>query len=251
LVRRGLAATRTAAQRAISESRVVVDGIPVAKAATMVDPQTPLRMVTSGQEWASRGALKLLAALRTFAVDVAGRDALDVGASTGGFTDVLLRNGAASVTAVDVGYGQLAWRLREDPRVRVFDRVNFRTAEIAALGAPFGVVAVDVSFISVALLARSLADAGAGGTDYLVLVKPQFEAGRSQVGRGGIVRDPAVHAAAIRSAAGALTRCGLAPRGVCRSPIEGAKGNAEFFLHLQPGEAGALSDESIGRAVGS
>jgi 23S rRNA (cytidine1920-2'-O)/16S rRNA (cytidine1409-2'-O)-methyltransferase len=246
-----MVASRSAAQRAIAESRVVVDGMPAAKSATLVDQQSSLRLVTVGEDWAGRGAFKLLGAVDAFDVDIAGRDALDVGASTGGFTDVLLRRGAASVAAVDVGYGQLAWRLQEDPRVRVFDRVNFRTADLAALGAPFDVVVVDVSFISVALLAGQLAAAGTTGTDYVVLVKPQFEVGRTQVGRGGIVRDPAVRAAAIRSAAGALSNAGLAARNLCPSPIEGAKGNVEFFLHLRPGEGPGLDDDSIARAVAS
>lgn len=250
-MRRGLVPSRTAAQRAIHESRVVVDGIPTPKPATLVHEQTRLQLASLDEPWAGRGALKLIGALDTFEVAVADRPALDVGASTGGFTDVLLRRGAAAVTAVDVGYGQLVWRLRVDPRVTVFDRVNFRTADPAVLGAPFGVIVVDVSFISVGLLAEPLAAAGAKDTDYIVLVKPQFEAGRGQVGRGGIVRDPSVHAQAIRTVAEALRLAGLAPQGVCRSAIDGTGGNSEFFLHLRPGRGAGVGEEAISQVVGA
>jgi 23S rRNA (cytidine1920-2'-O)/16S rRNA (cytidine1409-2'-O)-methyltransferase len=189
------------------------------------------------------------AALDHFGISVAARRALDVGASTGGFTDVLLHRGAESVTALDVGYGQLVWRLRTDPRVTVVDRTNFRTADIAALDAPFDVIVVDVSFISVGLLAAQLRAAGGPGTDYVVLVKPQFEVGREQVGGGGIVTDPALRGGAIRSVAAALADEGLGPLGVCRSPIEGSKGNVEFFLHLAHGAAGALDPDSIREVI--
>jgi 23S rRNA (cytidine1920-2'-O)/16S rRNA (cytidine1409-2'-O)-methyltransferase len=244
-----MAPSRAAARRAIEESRVMVVGIPTPKPATLVDDRARVQIVAVEPDWASRAGLKLSGALDAFGVEVAGRSALDVGASTGGFTDVMLRRGAVCVTAVDVGYGQLVWRLRTDPRVRVFDRTNFRTVDPADLGAPFGVVAVDVSFISVSLLAGSLSAAGATGTDYLVLVKPQFEAGRASVGKGGIVRDPAAHAAAIRAAADALHSAGLAPLGVCRSPVPGTKGNAEFFLHLQLGQGPHLPEALIEQVV--
>lgn len=224
---------------------MVVDGIPAPKPATMVDDAASLRVRGDGPDWASRAGSKLDGAIDVFGVEIAGRAALDVGASTGGFTDVLLRRGAASVAAVDVGYGQLLWRLRTDPRVRVWDRTNFRTAEPAALGAPFDVVVVDVSFISVALLAAPLAASGRPGTDYLVLVKPQFEAGRDNVGSGGIVRDPLVRATAVRTVADALGAAGITARGVCRSAILGSKGNVEFFLHLRPGRAPGLADAAI------
>jgi len=240
--------SRTAAQRAIEAARVVVDGIPVPKPATMVDGHTRVEVVSGLQEWASRGALKLLGALDTFDVTIEGRKTLDVGASTGCFTDVLLRRGASSVTAVDVGYGQLVWRLRTDPRVRVLDRVNFRTVDPMELDGPFGVIVVDVSFISVGLLAEPLAAAGEPESDYLVLVKPQFEAGRDRVGKGGIVRDPAVRADTIRSVADALAGAGIGAVGVARSAIEGSKGNVEFFLHLRPG-TGRIDDRTITEVV--
>lgn len=235
LVRRGLVTSRSEAQRLIEVGGVSVAGHPAARPATLVAPDDPITMAAAST-WASRAGEKLAAALERFPVTVEGRKALDVGASTGGFTDVLLAAGAARVVAVDVGYGQMLWRLRTDPRVEVHDRTNFRTADVAALGAPFGVVVVDVSFISVTLLAERLAAAGASGTDYVVLVKPQFEAGRDAVGSGGIVRDPIAHEAAIVAVANALAGAGVGSRGLMLSPIRGAKGNVEFLLHARHGE---------------
>jgi 23S rRNA (cytidine1920-2'-O)/16S rRNA (cytidine1409-2'-O)-methyltransferase len=207
----------------------------------MVAPGTAVSVVEPEESWASRGGDKLAAALAAFEVDPAGRSCLDVGASTGGFTDVLLSNGAASVAAVDVGYGQLVWRLRQDPRVTVFDRTNFRHADLAELGAPFDLVVVDVSFISVSLLAAQLAAAGHDNTDYVILVKPQFEAGKGHVGKGGIVTDPALHRATIEEVAASMDANGIGARGVIVSPIRGAKGNTEFLLHLRPGTSAPLS----------
>ena len=229
LVRRGLVASRTEAQRLIAVGGVLVSGKPSARPATLVAAADPIE-ITESDRWASRAGGKLAAALDAFTVVVEGRRALDVGASTGGFTDVLLANGAASVTAVDVGYGQLVWRLRTDPRVMVHDRTNFRTADVAALGAPFDLVVIDVSFISVTLLAAGLAQAGREGTDYVVLIKPQFEVGRDAVGPGGIVRDPAAHRGAIGVVTAALAAEGVAPRALIPSPVRGAKGNLEFLL---------------------
>lgn len=238
LVRRGMVTSRAEAQRLIAVGGVSVGGHPTARPATLVAPDDPITMA-AGPEWASRGGEKLAAALRTFPVEVTGRRALDVGASTGGFTDVLLAAGAAVVVAVDVGYGQLLWRLRTDPRVVVHDRTNFRTVDVAGLGAPFGVVVVDVSFISVRLLAERLAEAGETGTDYVILIKPQFEAGRAAIGSGGIVRDPAAREAAALSVAAGLAAVGIGPLQAMRSPILGAKGNVEFLLHARRGEAAA------------
>jgi 23S rRNA (cytidine1920-2'-O)/16S rRNA (cytidine1409-2'-O)-methyltransferase len=149
------------------------------------------------------------------------------------------------VVAVDVGYGQMVWRLREDPRVRVVDRTNFRHADPEALGAPFGIVTVDVSFISVGLLAGPLAASGGPSTDYVVLVKPQFEAGRGMVGKGGIVSDPSAHRAAVDGVAGALEAVGIGACGVIRSPIRGSKGNREFLLHARFGERRDLATEEV------
>lgn len=227
--------SRAAAKRAIDESRVRVVGVPEPRAATMVQPGTAVTIIEAGPAWASRGGEKLAAALDHFPIAVSGCAALDVGASTGGFTDVLLSRGAATVTAVDVGYGQLVWRLRTDPRVTVADRTNFRYADLAALGAPFDLVVVDVSFISIGLLAGRLLDAGHSDTDYVVLVKPQFEVGRGRLAPGGVVADPALHRAAVETVIASLDTAGLGARGLISSPIRGAKGNREFLLHLRPG----------------
>ena len=188
-------------------------------------------------------------ALDAFGVEVGGRRCLDAGASTGGFTDVLLARGAAAVSAVDVGYGQMDWRLRTDPRVSVFDRTNIRLAEPAALGAPFDLVVADLSFISLGLAAPHLAACGRPGTEYVVLVKPQFEVGRGRVGRGGLVTDPALHRSALEGVATAFAAAGLGPRAVCRSPITGATGNREFFLHAVRGEPAAWAPGDLDRVV--
>jgi 23S rRNA (cytidine1920-2'-O)/16S rRNA (cytidine1409-2'-O)-methyltransferase len=248
-VRRGLLGTRAAAQRAITEGRVLVAGLPAARPATLVDEQAPISLATRGREWASRGGTKLAGALEAFGIRPACRLCLDVGASTGGFTDVLLAGDAASVAAVDVGYGQLDWRLRSDARVAVFDRTNFRTADPEALGGPFDLVVVDVSFISVRLLAANLAACGRPGTDYVVLVKPQFEVGREHVGRGGLVTDPARQAAAVAAVAAALGQAGIGTIAACPSPIAGATGNREFFLHGRRGVEASIDRASIEKAV--
>jgi 23S rRNA (cytidine1920-2'-O)/16S rRNA (cytidine1409-2'-O)-methyltransferase len=250
-VRRGLLSTRSVAQRAIAEGRVLVGGLPATRPATLVDDRVAVSLAREGPHWASRGGTKLAAALDAFSVEPAGRRCLDVGASTGGFTDVLLSRGAMSVAAVDVGYGQLDWRLRSDPRVTVFDRTNFRTADPAALGGPFDLVTIDVSFISVRLLAANLAACGRGGTDYVVLVKPQFEVGREQVGRGGLVNDPSGHAGAIGGVARALGEAGIGAVGACPSPIAGATGNREFFLHGRHGAGPAIDRKTVEAVVAS
>jgi len=224
---------------------VVVAGMPRPGPATLVDQTLPIRLVDAGPQWASRAGAKLAEALEVFALDPAGRTCLDVGASTGGFTDVLLERGAAAVVAVDVGYGQLLWRLRTDSRVTVHDRTNFRHADPVALGAPFDLVVIDVSFISVGLLAGKLAAAGRAGADYVVLVKPQFEVGKAHVGRGGLVTDPVLHAGAMGGVAAALAGAGIGPLAVCRSPITGASGNHEFLLHGVRGAAPTLVQASI------
>jgi 23S rRNA (cytidine1920-2'-O)/16S rRNA (cytidine1409-2'-O)-methyltransferase len=181
-----------------------------------------------------RGGVKLVHALDTFAIEVAGREALDVGASTGGFTDVLLTRGAVRVVALDVGHGQLDWRLREDPRVVVMEHRNARDLEPAWLPGPVDVVTVDVSFISLRLILPRLPAVLRPGADVVALVKPQFEAGRDEVGKGGLVKDPAVHAAVQQRVADAARACGLRPMGTTPSPITGATGNQEFLLHLKP-----------------
>lgn len=212
-------------------------GLPATKPATLVGPDDDVAIRQETDAWASRGGVKLAAALDAFAIDPAGLRCLDVGASTGGFTDVLLRRGASAVTALDVGYGQLLWRLRQDPRVTVADRTNFRVVAPELLGPPFDLVVVDVSFISVALLAGNLAAVGSTGTDYVILVKPQFEVGRDAVGRGGLVRDERKWSSAVRTVALSLHGAGLGFAAATPSPITGAAGNREFFLHLRAGDA--------------
>lgn len=250
LVRRGLATGRDQAKRLIEAGVVLVDGAGDRKAATMVAADSAIVITDAEGDWASRGALKLAAALETFSVDPTGARALDVGASTGGFTDVLLRSGAAHVTAVDVGYGQMVWRLVQDARVRVIDRTNFRTIDTDSLDGPFDLVVVDVSFISVALLADNLVAAGRPGTRYVILVKPQFEVGRERVGAGGIVTDLDARADAIIRVSASLASRGVACQGIMRSPITGAKGNVEFLLDGTLGEPRELEIARIQEVVG-
>lgn len=228
---------------------MAVNGLVAPRAASLVDEESPISLTEAGPSWAGRGGVKLAAALECFRVDPAGKRCLDVGASTGGFTDVLLTRGAAAVSAVDVGYGQLDWRLRSDPRTTVHDRTNFRTADPEGLGAPFDLITADVSFISLALLAGKLAACGRPGTEYVVLVKPQFEVGRQRVSRGGVVTDPALQGAVVRAVADALGAAGVVPIGVCPSPITGASGNREFFLHAVKGPGEALAEWAITEAV--
>lgn len=234
LVRRGLVSSRTEAQRLIEVGGVLVSGRSSARPATLVSSGEPIEL-EEGDRWASRAGGKLDSALAAFAVPTDGVSALDVGASTGGFTDVLLAHGVASVVAVDVGYGQMISRLAGDPRVTVRDRTNFRVADLEALGSPFDLIVVDVSFISVRLLASNLAAAGLAGSHYVVLVKPQFEVGRSGVGAGGIVRAAAGHREAVMSVGTSLAAHGIGPRGLIASPVRGTKGNQEFLLHAVKG----------------
>ncbi len=248
-MRRGLASGRDEAKRLIASGAITVDGSSILKAATLVASGSAILRRDGGAQWASRGGEKLAYAIGHFGIDPTGSRALDVGASTGGFTDVLLQAGAASVAAVDVGYGQLLWRLRQDPRVTVFDRTNFRKANPVELGAPFDLVVVDVSFISVTRLADQLARVGEASADYLVLVKPQFEVGPDRVGRGGIVRDPEDHENAIRAVTGAMTDAGISVGGAAASPITGSKGNREFFVHGVHGTDKAFSADEIADVV--
>lgn len=243
LVRRGLVSSRTEAQRLIAVGGVLVSGRPSARPATLVTSGEPIE-VEEGDRWASRAGGKLEGALAAFDVPTEGVSALDVGASTGGFTDVLLAHGVAAVVAVDVGYGQMISRLADDPRVTVHDRTNFRFANFEVLGSPFDLVVVDVSFISVTLLAANLAAVGRMGTHYVVLVKPQFEVGRAGVGAGGIVRDTSGHREAVVNVSTSLADHGIGPRGLIASPVRGTKGNQEFLLHAVKGES-AIDAETL------
>jgi 23S rRNA (cytidine1920-2'-O)/16S rRNA (cytidine1409-2'-O)-methyltransferase len=218
------------------------------KAGDLVDREAKVS-VAAGQTWVSRGAHKLLAALDAFEVDPSGLVAVDVGASTGGFTDVLLARGAVKVYAVDVGYGQLAERLRRDARVVSMDRVNARTLTAETLAEPVALAVIDVSFISLGLVlgpVRSVLRDGRG--PILALVKPQFEAGRADA-KGGVVRDPEVHRRVLREVAARGQTLGIGMRGVIPSPILGPEGNREFMAHLGTGPACAEIDERIDEAV--
>jgi 23S rRNA (cytidine1920-2'-O)/16S rRNA (cytidine1409-2'-O)-methyltransferase len=230
LVRRGLVESRTGAARLIGDGRVRVGGMPATTAARRVDAVTPITVVTDGPQYVSRGGVKLAGALDAFAVEVAGRVALDAGASTGGFTDCLLQRGAERVHAVDVGRGQLAWSLRQDPRVVVYERTNVRTIDAARLGEAVDLVVADLSFISLRTVAPALLACATDSAEFVLLVKPQFEAGPARVGRGGIVRDPEVHAAVLGEVTEGLAAAGLLVTAGVGSPIRGADGNREFLV---------------------
>jgi 23S rRNA (cytidine1920-2'-O)/16S rRNA (cytidine1409-2'-O)-methyltransferase len=248
LVRRGLAPSREAAGEAVHAGRVLVGGAVASKPSTLVAPSDALVLAAPPRPWASRGGQKLAPALDRLGVAAAGRRCLDAGASTGGFTDVLLRRGAAEVVAVDVGYGLLDLRLRDDPRVRVLDRTNVRALDRGRAGGPVDLVVADLSFISLSTVMPALAGLAVPGADLVLLVKPQFEAGRAAVGKGGVVRDPAVRAAAVRAVAAAAAREGLGVAGLCPSDLPGPAGNVEFFLHLRAG-AGGLDEAALDAAV--
>ncbi|WP_345497168.1 TlyA family RNA methyltransferase [Nocardia callitridis] len=238
LVRRGLARSREHAVELIGAGRVLIAGTVAVKPATAVETGTPLLVRERPDEvsWASRGAHKLLGALAAFEPDgltVEGKRCLDAGASTGGFTDVLLSKRARSVLAVDVGYGQLVWRLRSDDRVTVFDRTNVRNLTEESLGGTVELVVGDLSFISLALVLPALAACASAGADLVPMVKPQFEVGKQRVGSGGVVRDPELRAETVREVAAAAARLGLRTLGVVASPLPGPSGNVEYFLWLR------------------
>ena len=240
LVRRGLARSREHAAELVTAGRVVVAGQSAGKTATQVTADDSIAVTGAGAgagpEYASRGGRKLAGALAAFpGLSVAGRRCLDAGASTGGFTDVLLRAGAAQVVAVDVGYGQLAWALRSDDRVTVLDRVNVRNLEPAQVAPPPSLVTADLSFISLSLVLPALARCAAPDADFVLLVKPQFEVGKGHVGAGGVVRDPGLRAAAVTAVAAAAAGSGLGVAGVTASPLPGPAGNVEYFLWLHRG----------------
>lgn len=235
---------------------VLVSGQRETKSGRLVPEDIPIEIRADPHPFVSRGGFKLKKALSSFRVDVAGTVALDVGASTGGFTDCLLKSGANRVYAVDVGYGQLAWSLRRDPRVVVRERVNARYLGPEDVPEPVDVITVDVSFISLAKVLPALKQRLRDGGDILALVKPQFEAGPERVGRGGIVRDPAVHREVLGRVCVEAVSLGLEVLGLTHSPVKGDKGNMEFFVHLRKplkeGAAGTPPDAvEIARVVES
>jgi 23S rRNA (cytidine1920-2'-O)/16S rRNA (cytidine1409-2'-O)-methyltransferase len=238
-------------REAIEAGLVLVSGARADRAGRLVSPDEPVHLEGPPARFVSRGGEKLDAALDRFAVDVTGRRALDAGASTGGFTDCLLQRGVAAVIAVDVGTGQLAWSLRNDPRVTVRERLNARHLTMADVGQPVDLVVADLSFISLRLVAPALAGVAADGADAVVLIKPQFEAGKKQVRRGGLVTDPAVHRTVLDEVTAALAGDGLAPVAVMPSPIRGAAGNIEFLGHfrVRAGSAPPLPPDVLAAVV--
>ncbi|HET9516546.1 MAG TPA: TlyA family RNA methyltransferase [Actinoplanes sp.] len=252
LVRRKLARSREQAAQLVEAGRVQVRGTVARKVAAMIDPADPV--IVTGQdpatEYVSRGGHKLAGALAVFGrqgLDVAGRRCLDAGASTGGFTDVLLRAGAVEVVAVDVGYGQLAWPLRTDERVTVLERTNVRTLTPDAIGGPVALTVADLSFISLRLVLPALAACTSADGDLALMVKPQFEVGKERVGAGGVVRDPALRAEAVLDVAAVAAELGLGVAGVTASPLPGPSGNVEFFVWFRRGAP--VADPQQVRAV--
>jgi len=247
LVRRGLARSRYHAASLVAAGRVSIRGVPASKPATGVEADAPLtvRAGSTEPDWVSRGAHKLLGALDRFVpagLRVSGRRCLDAGASTGGFTDVLLHRGAREVVAVDVGYGQLAWRLRTDERVRVHDRTNIRAVAPDLIGGVVDLVVADLSFISLRLVLPVLLACTAPDGDLVLMVKPQFEVGRERLGSGGVVRDPELRAAAVLDVVEVAGGLGLGLQGVVASPLPGPAGNVEYFGWLTRGPAVAAGE---------
>lgn len=238
LVRRGLARSRDHAADLIESRAVLVTGIPASKPASQVDAETSIIVQGERDDFVSRGGHKLAGALDHFdQVIVSGRRALDAGASTGGFTDVLLKRGAKDVVAVDVGYGQMAWELRQDPRVIILDRTNVRHLTLDQVGEPAELVVADLSFISLTLVLPALVSVSTPAADFLVMVKPQFEVGRERLGAGGVVRDPLLRRAAVQEVADCAYDMGLGCLGVVASTLPGPAGNVEYFLWLRRGNA--------------
>ena len=237
LVARGLVESREKARALILAGKVDVGGRRTEKAGTLVSDDVDIRVVEPDHPWVGRGGIKLAHALEAFRVDVTDRLALDIGASTGGFTDVLLQRGARHVIAVDVGHNQLHWKLRSDSRVTALEGINARSmtaADLPGLGEGAGIVSIDVSFISLRHILPALPPLMAPRADVIALVKPQFEAGRDEVGRGGLVKDAAVHERVIAEVTATAAKVGLQRLALIDSPITGVEGNREFLMHLTP-----------------
>jgi 23S rRNA (cytidine1920-2'-O)/16S rRNA (cytidine1409-2'-O)-methyltransferase len=249
LVRRGLARSREAATDLIAAGNVLVGGMPASKSVTQVDAQTSITLKDDHAEFVSRGGHKLAGALDKFSqLLVSGKTALDAGASTGGFTDVLLKRGVSKVVAVDVGYGQLAWELQKDERVKILDRVNVRNLTPAQVGNEIDLVVADLSFISLKLVLPALISVAKEGADFLIMVKPQFEVGKEKLGAGGVVRDVHLRKEAVLEVANAAFALTLGTLGVVASPLPGPSGNVEYFLWLRKG-APALLEVDLDLAI--
>jgi 23S rRNA (cytidine1920-2'-O)/16S rRNA (cytidine1409-2'-O)-methyltransferase len=233
LVERGLVESRTRAQALILAGQVLVREQRVDKPGQLIDTAAEIRLKGEEQRYASRGGLKLEAALREFNIDPTGKNVIDIGASTGGFTDCLLQQGASQVWAVDVGHNQLAWRLRQDPRVVILERVNARKLDPGSFPVLFELATIDVSFISLSKIFPALRPCLTDSADCIALVKPQFEVGKGEVGRGGIVTDAAKHRRVLREVNGSALSAGFHPVALIESPILGAEGNREFLMHTK------------------
>ncbi|WP_457255552.1 TlyA family RNA methyltransferase [Pedococcus sp. P5_B7] len=252
LVRRGLARSRGHARTLVDAGDVSIDGKPAAKPSIPVAPGQRIEVREEGPRWVSRAAYKLLGALETFGppgLEAAGKRCLDVGASTGGFTQVLLHHGAAHVIALDVGHGQLVPALADDPRVTDRSRTTVRDLTAAAIGGPVDLLVADLSFISLTLVLDTFRGLLTDEGDVVVLVKPQFEVGRTRLGKGGIVRAQGDRAWAVTEVARAAVAAGLHPRGLARSPIEGGEGNVEYLLWLTPRDAQSMGWEALVKAA--
>jgi 23S rRNA (cytidine1920-2'-O)/16S rRNA (cytidine1409-2'-O)-methyltransferase len=231
LVERGLVDSRERAQALIIAGQVLVNGQKQNKSGVLVPEDAEIRILGERLAYVSRGGLKLESALKEFEVSVAGKTALDVGASTGGFTDCLLQHGCEKVYAVDVGYGQMAWKLRQDPRVVVIERTNIRAMDRSLIPGYVDIVVIDASFISLEKVIPSIMKFLGPGAELIALIKPQFEVGRAQVGKGGIVRDEGARVAAVTTIVDFIRNIGLDVKGVIPSPIQGQDGNVEFLIH--------------------
>jgi len=232
VVQKGLATGRDQAKAYILAGQITVDGQRIDKAGTLIQETSELVFTGNANPYVSRGGLKLVKALDAFSIDLSGRRVLDLGASTGGFTDCALKRGACHVIAVDVGYGQLAWSLRNDPRVTVLERTNARYLKLDMIGEPVNFISADLSFISLTKVLPALPPLLTNAGELVLLVKPQFEAGREQVGKKGVVKDPVIHEAVILRVASFAQGIGLIPVNVGYSPITGPEGNIEYLLHL-------------------
>lgn len=237
VLERGLAASREEARAMILAGEVAVDGAAATKPGTRYPLECSIEVAAPKRKYVSRGGHKLEKGLEVFRIDVKNRVAMDVGSSTGGFTDCLLQRGARRVYAVDVGRGQLAWSLRCDERVRVMERTNFRYLERTSIDDSLDIITVDISFISLAKVSDKLREFSSESTDIVVLIKPQFEAGPERVGKRGVVKDRQTHADTVLSVLDSMTKSDLAPIAITHSPITGPEGNIEFLAHLRPMEA--------------